>query len=119
MHRKRGGYSSSIFESKREIKIFKKKFNWLKETMTSDYFVTYTDLRSRMNLQIQFKPISSDPDTRKALTKSFDTVHDNVQLLPRSQLSYQDVIVYRSDAGVCKHVCLVPNGDPLYVPGVN
>ncbi|KAG7214375.1 hypothetical protein INR49_023086 [Caranx melampygus] len=44
-------------------------------------------------------------------------VHCDVQLLSWSKLGDEDVVMYGSNAGVCKHICLVPNGDPLYVLG--
>lgn len=54
-----------------------------------------------------------------SLTNALHTVHDDVQLLARPQLGDEDVTVNWSDAGVCKHVCLVPNRDPLDVSGIN
>lgn len=54
-----------------------------------------------------------------SLTNAFDAVHDDVQFLPGSELSYQDVVMHWSDPVVCKHVCLIPNGNPVYVPGIH
>lgn len=69
-----------------------------------------------------FKNLVSDPNLSAQdlwLTNAFDAVHDNVQFLSWSELSYQDVPVHWSDPVVCKHVCLIPYGNPVYVPGIH
>lgn len=54
-----------------------------------------------------------------SLTNAFDAVHDDVQLLSWSQLSYQDVPEHRPNPAVCKHICLIPDGNPVDVPGIH
>lgn len=54
-----------------------------------------------------------------SLTNAFDAMHDNVQFLSWSELSYQDVTVHWSNPAVCKHICLIPYGNPVYVPGIH
>lgn len=55
----------------------------------------------------------------RSLTDAFDAVHDNVQFLAWPELSYQDVTVHWSNAAVSKHICLIPNGNPVNVLGID
>lgn len=55
----------------------------------------------------------------RSLTNTFDAVHNNVQFLSWSELSYKDVTVDGSNTAVCKHICLIPNGNPVDVPGIH
>lgn len=53
------------------------------------------------------------------LTDALDTVHGYVQLLSWAQLCQKDVTKHRTNAGLRKHISLVPDGHPLHVLGVD
>lgn len=53
------------------------------------------------------------------LTNALDTVHEQVNLLARPQLSNEDIIMHWSDSALWEKVSLVPQGHPYHVSGVH